>query len=340
MSAWLAVLAAIVVASGVTGLVRLFANRLRLIDTPNERSSHSRPVPRGGGLGIFAGFGVGLALLWRDGLVSGQLAAVLALGGAAIAALGLADDRWGLQPRWRLLAQTAVAIAITPALGTTPALPLLGVELALGWFAPPLVAFYLVWAVNYFNFMDGIDGIAALEAITVCAGGALLSAWVLGASSAWVPVIAAAASGGFLVWNWPPARIFMGDVGSGFVGLLVGVFTLWFGYQEPVLVWSWFVLQGCFMVDATTTLVRRVRRGERATAAHRSHAYQYAARRLVSHRRVTLAYAAITLFWLLPLAFAIAGGWLDGLIGLVVAYAPLVALAFHWRAGATAAQVQ
>jgi len=130
----------------------------------------------------------------------------------------------------------------------------------------------------------------------------------------------------------------MGDAGSGFLGLMVALLSLWCAQAAPVLFWSWFILIGCFMVDATTTLVRRVRRGERFYEAHRAHAYQYAARRAGRHLPVMLACGAINALWLLPLAAVVALGKLDGLVGVLIAYAPLVWLAFHFRAGDSAAQ--
>jgi Fuc2NAc and GlcNAc transferase len=119
---------------------------------------------------------------------------------------------------------------------------------------------------------------------------------------------------------------------------VVALLALWCGQSAPLLFWSWFILIGCFMVDATTTLVRRVRRREKFFEAHRSHAYQYASRRAGRHLPVTLACGAINLLWLLPLAAAVALGRLDGTLGVVIAYAPLVWLAFRYKAGDPTAQ--
>lgn len=148
----------------------------------------------------------------------------------------------------------------------------------------------------------------------------------------------AASVGGFLMLNFPPARIFMGDAGSGFLGFVMAVLALWSSTQVPQLFWCWAILSGCFLVDATTTLVRRVVRGERFHVAHRNHAYQYAARRHGSHRRVTLAVLCINTFWLLPLAVAVALGALDGAAGMLAACLPLVGLAYRYKAGDKAAQ--
>jgi Fuc2NAc and GlcNAc transferase len=192
--------------------------------------------------------------------------------------------------------------------------------------------------VNLFNFMDGIDGIASIEAITVSLAGAL-TWWLATGTPYWfAPVGFAACVAGFLVWNYPPAKIFMGDVGSGFIGMVLAIFSLWAAQQVTQVFWCWFILMGCFMVDATTTLVRRVRRGEKFHEAHRSHAYQYAARKHGSHKSVSVAFLAVTALWLFPLSVAVALGRLDGLAGVVVAYLPLIVLAFRYKAGDRAAQ--
>lgn len=327
--------AAALLSFALTAAMRALARSAKLIDLPNERSSHAVPTPRGGGVAIVTTFVAGLFVLQGTGLArSPAVLDGLVVSCLVVAACGAADDRWQLRAGPRFLAHLAAAGWFLWCLGRMPPLPLPGLDLDLTWLGPPLALLYLTWAINFFNFMDGIDGIAGLETIAVATGGALLNALVLGGDS-WVPpALLAASVAGFLVWNWPPASIFMGDVGSGFLGIAVGAMTLGYATQAPVLFWSWMILQGCFMVDATTTLLRRVRRGERPQQAHRTHAYQYAARRLGAHRPVTLAYAALTLGWLLPLAALVALQHLNGALGLVIAYCPLVALAYHFHAGA------
>jgi len=143
---------------------------------------------------------------------------------------------------------------------------------------------------------------------------------------------------GFLIWNFPPARIFMGDAGSGFLGIILALLSLQAAWIESRLLWVWLILLGVFIVDATVTLFRRVLRGEKFYQAHRSHAYQYASRILGTHRPVTLAVCAINIFWLMPVASLVAAGKLDGIIGLVVAYLPLLLLAYRYKAGDPQAQ--
>ena len=144
-----------------------------------------------------------------------------------------------------------------------PSVPVFGTLVDLSHAEPALCGLYLAWIVNLFNFMDGINGIARVEAIKTTLGGALLW-WLTGGGTGWlVAILFAACVAGFLVWNFPLAKIFMGDAGSGFLGLMVALLSLWCGQTTPALFWVWSILIGCFMVDATTTLMRRVRRGER-----------------------------------------------------------------------------
>ena len=329
---------ALLLSWALTGLVRRYAISADLLDHPNERSSHAVPTPRGGGVAIVSSFlllvlGLGLA-----GAVEPRLCIAICGSGLLVATLGFMDDRSGLSARWRFIGHLAAAAWVLAWMGPLPPVPILGVTVNLGYAATLLSALYLVWSINLFNFMDGIDGIASLEAIGVALGGALVW-WLVQPAGDWpVAVLFAACVGGFLVWNFPPAKIFMGDAGSGFLGLIVALLALWSSGTAPHLFWSWFILGGCFMVDATTTLVRRVRHGERFNVAHRSHAYQYAARCHASHKAVSLTVAAINTLWLLPIAVAVALHWLDGVLGVLISYAPLLWLALRYKAGDRAGQ--
>jgi Fuc2NAc and GlcNAc transferase len=318
----------------LTGQMRRYALARNLLDRPNARSSHSVPTPRGGGVAIVVTFLLIVAVLAAADVVERDLAWAILGAGVLVAVLGFIDDHTHLPARWRFLGHLVGALWVYAWMGPIPAVPIFGVRMDLGFAGTALAVFFLTWMVNCFNFMDGIDGIAGVEAITAALGGALVW-WVGGNGSGWLLAVAfAACVGGFLVWNFPPARIFMGDAGSGFLGLVVGVFALWCGQAAPQLFWAWFILVGCFMVDGTTTLVRRVLRGDKFNEAHRSHAYQYAARRYGRHLPVTLAVCGANVFWLLPLALLVALGRLDGLTGVVIAYAPLLWLAFRFKAGA------
>jgi len=332
------VIAGLVLSVTLTGLMRHYALSTQLLDRPNERSSHTVPTPRGGGVAIVATQLLLATLLACTGHLVWPLWSALAGSGLLVATLGFLDDRRPLPARWRFAGHLLSAAWVLMWLGPIPPVPMLGFTVNLGLGGLGLSALYLVWSINLFNFMDGIDGLASLEAIGVACGGALVW-WIVQPDGAWpLALLFSASVAGFLVWNFPPARIFMGDAGSGFLGLVVAVLALWSSRENAHLFWSWLILGGCFMVDATTTLVRRVRRGERFNEAHRSHAYQYASRRHRSHKVVTLAVAAINVLWLLPLAVLVAMQKVDGVTGVLVAYSPLVWLAFHYEAGDRAKQ--
>jgi Fuc2NAc and GlcNAc transferase len=326
-------LAAFVLALALTGLVRAYALRVGLLDRPGARSSHRAPTPRGGGLAIVAAFASGVcALAWSAWLPWQTVQAVLA-GGLVVAAAGLIDDHRPL-PAWlRLLAHLAAGAAALAWVGGVPAVALAGAPLDFGWAGFALAIVGLAWLTNLYNFMDGIDGLAAAEAIFAASMGALL-AWAGGRTGlALGSAVLAVAAAGFFVWNRPPARIFMGDVGSGFLGMTFGLLALVAAAESGPGIAVWLILLAVFVADATVTLLRRMVRGERWYAAHRSHAYQRLARRWGGHGRVVLAATAVNLLWLAPLAAA-AWAWPAwDLAFLALAYAPIVGAALHLGAG-------
>lgn len=324
-------LAVFAASCGLTALLRCYALHRKLLDMPNERSSHAVPTPRGGGLAVVLTALLALpVLVWAGEL---ELAAALAFGGAgaAVALAGWLDDHGHVSARWRLLTHFAAAAWGLYWLGGPAELALWQWGLSGHWlWLPALLA--LVWLLNLYNFMDGIDGIAGVEAVTVCLGAAALAWLTAPAASVTLPAVLVLAVLGFLVWNWPPAKIFMGDAGSGFVGLWLGLLGIQAWQWAPELLFGWVILLGSFVVDATVTLARRAWHRETLYHAHRSHAYQHLARRW-GHRPVTLLYGAINLFWLWPIAAWVATGGLDGATGLLLAYGPLALLAYRAGAG-------
>ena len=317
-----------------TDLLRRYALRRSVLDIPNDRSSHTVPTPRGGGVAIVAALLAGILALVLLDHVGTSLAVALCGAGALVAIIGFIDDHEHIAARWRLLAHFAAAAWALAWLGGLPPLSFAGGVQQLGIVGDVIAAIALVWLLNLYNFMDGIDGIAGMEAVTACIGAIVVYVASGDATNAWYPsALLASATLGFLAWNFPPAKIFMGDAGSGFLGITLGVLALDAATRRPEWLWSWIILLGAFVVDATVTLFFRVSRGERLYEAHRSHAYQHAAQRLGSHRPVTLAVAAINLVWLLPMALLAGSGRLDGLLATVIAYVPLAWVAVACRAG-------
>lgn len=325
---------ALLVSLLVTGAVRRYAMRQRLLDVPNERSSHAVPTPRGGGIAIAVAMLLALPLLGVLGVLRWPQVGGIAGGGTLVTVVGYADDHFNLAARWRLLGHFSAAVWLLVWIGGMPPIHVFGSTRDLGWPGHLLAALYLVWLLNLTNFMDGIDGLASVETVTVCLAAAFLSLHMTPRAPQWLaPIILSSATLGFLAWNWHPAKIFMGDAGSGFLGFMMGSFSICAAWSSPRLLWAWLILLGVFVVDATLTLFRRMARRERVYEAHRTHAYQHAAQRWGSHSRVTVSVGVLNVLWLFPVAMLVASGRLDGLAGVLIAYAPLVAIALRLGAG-------
>ncbi|MFM9086129.1 MAG: MraY family glycosyltransferase [Acidimicrobiia bacterium] len=335
--AWVAAVlaAALAVSGGVTELVRRRAVRRADYDVPNERSSHAVPTPRGGGLGIVVAVTAGGTALAWGGRIEWRTWLAVALPGLLVALVGWLDDRGRVRvASVRLALHAVAAVALVTALGGLPPLTLTDGPVDLGWAGHALAVVYVVWMLNLFNFMDGIDGITAVEAMAVCA--CVVGVEVLaGAGNELLapPALVAAASAGFLVYNWPPARIFLGDVGSGYVGYLLAALSLVSAGRDSRAGWVWLVAVGVFAADATVTVVRRLALRERVTVAHRTHAYQHLATDAARHLPVTLGVGVVTVLWLGPWGWAIARGSVPPLAGAALAYAPLVVGAWAMGAG-------
>jgi Fuc2NAc and GlcNAc transferase len=292
MIALLWALAATVLAWIGTGLARRYAIARYLVDVPNERSSHNSPTPRGGGIAIAFVLLGGTGAAMAAGRIESALGCAVLGGGGMVSVVGWIDDHRHVSPILRLVVQSIAAIWALYWLGGMPVATMGDVELQLGRWGLPLAALFIVAFTNFFNFMDGIDGIAAGQAVLAGSVAAVV-AWPVGGGVAVMGLLVAGASAGFLVWNRPPARIFMGDVGSGFLGYLLALLAL-FGERTGLvpLPLSLAVL-GMFLLDPTITLFRRILRGERWYTAHRSHTYQRAVRGGLSHGAVTAAVIAI-----------------------------------------------
>ncbi len=310
----------LVVVAGLLGSVGaitvvFMGNRLKLEDTPNERSSHSKVTPKGGGIGILVSFF--LAAIWLNFPILVWLPAVV------LSLISLLGDRIELSPRWRLIAQfVAAGIACSQIARNWPESVL--------WFGSGVVlaAFFVVATANIFNFMDGINGLAGITGIIAFSLLAWVG-WTRCESFTWVLVAAAlaAACAGFLPWNFPRARVFMGDVGSILLGFVFAVFVVaWSKTWVDLLVFAMFLLP--FYADEFITLIPRLRDKDSLTRPHRRHVYQILVNQMgISHGRISVLYGAIQLvvsgvaivlrpwgffaeaFWL---GLALALAWLGG----------------------------
>lgn len=317
----------------LTAFLRQYALARSLMDIPNARSSHSIATPRGGGVAIVIVFLVGLCILYAQSLIGLSTFCAMALAGLLVALIGFMDDHGHIAARWRLAGHFCAAAWMVFWLNTLDSINLFGLSVHLGWSGAIIAPIYLVWMLNLYNFMDGIDGIASVEAISACAGVCLLYALDDQSGLIWAPLLLTLAVTGFLIWNFPPARIFMGDAGSGFLGIIIGGMALAAAGVDSKWFWVWNIMLGVFVVDATFTLLRRLVRGDKVYEAHRSHAYQYASRLYGKHLPVTLGVLLINVFWLMPLSFSVVYFDIDGAAALTIAYVPLLLIAIKYRAG-------
>lgn len=279
----------------LTAMIRAYAVRNELLDRPNERSSHSVPTPRGGGLAIVATAAAGLAVCASLNIIEVRHAVTLASGMIVLGIVGWLDDTRSLRAEFRLAVHLAVACWTLYRFGGLTAIRTGDHSLHLGAAGYLLGALGLVWSINLFNFMDGIDGLAGSQATIIFASGSVLFLSGGNLSLAAVSALLTGASAGFLAWNWPPAKIFMGDVGSGAIGYMVAGLAIASENEHSVPLLVFLILGALFVADATVTVIRRTTRGGRIIQAHRDHAYQRLSRAWGNHRSVTACAALVTL---------------------------------------------
>ena len=313
-----------------TEFIRRYSVKKNLLDIPNSRSSHSIATPHGGGLSIVVCF---LSVIYLSTSLPSNIVFALIGSGALIAIVGFWDDQGHISARWRLLSHFIAAIWVLYWFGGLPEFEFIGLVFNLGWLGFVVVAFALVWLLNLFNFMDGIDGIAASETIFIAVAGAYIS-WLNGLDDlSFISLVLASSTFGCLILNWAPAKIFMGDVGSGFLGLMLGIIA-YIGILQGMLVWTWLILFAVFLADSGVTLLRRVISGDKYYEAHCNHAYQHAARKW-GHKKVTLTVIGINLFALFPLALLVHYKPELGLLLTSLIFVLLVAIALKFKAGIT-----
>lgn len=264
-----------------------------MLDYPNERSLHTRPTPRTGGLGIWAGSIVGLVIALQ--LTGGR--AELAWMAAATLVVGVVsffDDRSHLSAGTRLTWHLAAAALMMIGGLHMDSVELPGVELEISPMLGLIVSvLFIVWMTNLYNFMDGMDGFAPGMGLIGFGTFSFLGWWAGEVHFAYTSAVIAAATAGFLVFNFPPAKIFMGDTGSSTLGFSAGAFMLWAVHLDIFPLWIGVLVFSPFVVDATVTLVRRLIRGEKLWLAHKTHYYQRIVQLGWGHRKTVLAEYAL-----------------------------------------------
>lgn len=293
-SLFVSITSIIIVSFVVTFFVLKYTLKQQILDIPNERSSHTIVTPRGGGLGFVIIFLLSLCILVYLGKIGLNLCAAMLGGGLLIAAVGWKDDKKPVNPIIRFICQIIVAVWAVYWLGGFSALNVGFSEIQLSWIGNIFAVIGTVWMINMYNFMDGVDGIAGTEAvITAAVCGFFLLLGKQAPDLGLVCIVLVASITGFLLWNWPPATIFMGDVGSGFLGFIFACLAIASENTGAIPLLVWILLLGVFVIDSTSTLILRICQGKKWYEPHRSHVYQLAVQAGFSHKQVTLTVLTI-----------------------------------------------
>jgi Fuc2NAc and GlcNAc transferase len=323
--------------AALTARVAALAARCGVVDQPGGRRHHARPTPRGGGLAIvLVVLAVALALAWAQQAPRWPLA-VLGAGGL-VALVGGLDDVVSVRAPLRLLAHLTAAFLVAALAWLPEARASLAVA---SWSEPAavaLVTLLLGWTLNALNFMDGVDGLASGYALVVAGGLLLCAAFAVGdvaPSTGWWALTLAifAASAGFLRHNWSPAAVFLGDVGSGFLGFVLLALALWADAAGALPLGCFLLLMAPFYVDTGWTLLRRALRLQPIWRAHSEHVFHQLLRRRWSHRAISGAYLGVGGLWCLPLAMAVARAAAPSALLMTAGYLPLFALAIGLGGG-------
>ena len=270
----------------------------RMLDIPNARSLHTQPTPRGGGLGIVIGVFIGAWSLFICRILSMSFReiAALSLGGGIVALVGWLDDIRRIPYQIRLVVQAICSVIILIAIGRFPAITIpFASDIHLYLIGIPFALLWIMGLTNAYNFMDGIDGIAGGQAVIAGFGWTIIGFMSGQSFIGLIGVLITASSLGFLLHNWPPARIFMGDVGSAFIGFTLAVIPILAARRDPRFMVVGVLLVWPFVFDTSFTLVRRFVNKENIFVAHRSHIYQRLVISGYSHRFVTLLYMGLAL---------------------------------------------
>jgi len=263
----------------LTYIIKNYYIKNAILEEVNERSSHTVPTPHGGGIAIVITWFVGIGYLYFNNQIESDLFFALVMG-IIISVVSFFDDIYDLSPKVRLLAQGVVAFGGLYFIGGFDSLNLFVFNIDNQIITNVFAFLLIVWFINLYNFLDGINGYAGSEAVFLSIAGLLIF------GGAHFGVLAVAVLG-FLYWNWNKAKIFMGDVGSTLLGYNVAIFTLYYANQEPLNLWIWITLFGLFWFDATLTLLRRKLNGEKLSQAHKKHGYQRLNQSGWSHYKVT-----------------------------------------------------
>ena len=317
----------------LTGIMKKIAWKYGVVDLPDARRSHLISTPRCGGMAIMLSFFIWMVYFIQFNGVAKHVWMPW-LPGFVIGLMGLWDDISPLSAKLRLFLQFSCTLMSLILLG--------GIEVQIVFFdiiVPSWLVFgiawvFMVWCINLYNFMDGINGIAGIEALSVSISMSILTLLELQYHWSLIWAIFASAVAGFLIWNFPKAKIFLGDVGSQFIGYMFAILLIESAQVKPRWFWCGLILLGFFVVDATVTLLVRLWYRQEVLKPHKTHAFQILLRNLNgSHTMVTAGVLCINVLWLMPWAILVYLSYLPGFLGLVLSYLPLVFLVYKVEAG-------
>ena len=320
----------ITVILGLIGTVgyKKIATHYGILAHPNFRNLHANPLPVGGGIVFSFVFVFSMFYIWWLNQISDELFWVLAVGGGTAALFGFLDDLKDIRASIKLLAQFFLSGWL---LFWLDGGPLLSIDWIPALLAIPVTALFLVWTVNAYNFMDGIDGMAVSGAVFV-SGTITLVLLLVNSDSEFfsVFVLFFASISTFLFFNWPPASIFMGDSGSAFLGYIFGSLIIFTVMSGDISIWTWLIVFGYFFADTTVTQFMRIILVKKWYLPHRSHAYQNLARITGSHLEVTVGVLLYNVVWILPLTIWSVMKPEMALFAVVLAIAPSLVFAFKY----------
>lgn len=319
--------------------VRFYALKANVVDVPGERSSHSQVTPRGGGLAIVITAIIAAVIQWHSAPAAEStqpwlLAIYLPAG--ILGLISFIDDHKPLSRRLRIMVHLFCAGLLLYLLPSTVYLPIGDYSLDISaWWLLPISLIAIGWLINLYNFMDGIDGIAASEGISMLFGLSLIIYLQNGQLDSQLLALSAILIG-FLCINWAPAKLFMGDIGSCFLGLALFACACYCSAQYQINLWASMILLAAFITDASWTLIHRILSGQAWNEPHRSHSYQILSRRWHSHSLAVCAMLVINILWLLPLAIfaTYKPTWAAALF--IVACLPFMTIGHRIKAGHSA----
>ncbi len=283
-------------------LIHVFKEK-NLVDIPNERSSHEISTPKGGGVSIVVLTLIATAVLLINNSIDIKFAASMILGLSVIATTGFIDDIYNISIFKRVVLYGLSVFASIVILSPEHKVIFGNTYVDIGVMIYFIYALYSFWILNLFNFMDGTDGYAAIQTLTTAIFSWVMLGSMLSANENMLLLIVFASTLGFLVWNWSPAKIFMGDVGSCSIGFIFALFSIYTASEGFLSISVWLILLSPFIGDATFTLLKRIILREKWYHAHNGHAYQKLYQLGMSHKKIGLGLLALNIIFILPMAY-------------------------------------